>query len=375
MIMPANPFQVANEAEIPSPSLLVYPDRIFRNLERMLQIAGGPDRLRPHVKTHKLPELVGMQISQGIQKFKCATIAECEMTAGSGASDVLLAHQPTGPNAARLRFLAERFPRVTWGTVVDDAGVVDILTALFAEAPEPLQVYLDLDCGMHRSGIAPGAEAEAFCKTLCKKIDSAPGLEFAGLHAYDGHNHEPDPEQRAAQCEADFAPVLAFQKELQAAGIAVPNLLAGGSPTFSIHAQHADRECSPGTTVLWDAGYSRDCADLPFEPAAVLFTRVISKPGDDRLCFDLGHKAVAADKPLPRARLLGLEDAAHVVHSEEHLVLETSAAKNWAVGDCAYAIPEHICPTVALHDEVWVVVDGAVGARWEVSARRRRLTI
>ena len=103
----------------------------------------------------------------------------------------------------------------------------------------------------------------------------------------------------------------------------VPGLVAGGSPTFPIHAQHTDRECGPGTTVLWDAGYARDCADLPFEPAAILLTRVISKPGADRLCFDLGHKAVAADKPLPRARLLGLNEATHTVHSEEHLVLET----------------------------------------------------
>ncbi len=371
MIMSANPFQVRNEAEIPSPSLLVYPDRIFHNIERMLKICGGPDRLRPHVKTHKLPEVVGMQISQGIQKFKCATIAECEMTAGSGAREVLLAHQPTGPNAARLRFLADRFPRVKWGAVVDDMGVVEILSVLFAEAPEPLQVFLDLECGMQRTGIAPGEAAAA----LCKKIVNTPGLELAGLHAYDGHNHEPNPEQRTKQCESDFAPVLTFQRELQTAGMAAPVLVAGGSPTFPIHAMHEDRECSPGTTVLWDAGYGRACADLPFEPAAVLLTRVISKPGANRLCLDLGHKAVAADKPLPRACLLGLQEATHRVHSEEHLTLETAVANEWSVGDCAYAIPEHICPTVALHDEVWVVSDGVAAARWEVSARRRRLGI
>ena len=118
MIMPVNPFQITNEAELPSPSLLIYPDRVFRNLERMLKLAGNPDRLRPHVKTHKLPEIVGMQISMGITKFKCATIAECEMTAGSGARDVLLAHQPAGPNAARLRFLMDRFPHTTLRSVI-----------------------------------------------------------------------------------------------------------------------------------------------------------------------------------------------------------------------------------------------------------------
>ena len=296
------------------------------------------------------------------------------MTAGSGARDVLLAHQPAGPNAARLRFLMDRFPHTTWGAVVDDPAVVGILSSLFAEAPKPLQLYLDLDCGMGRTGMVPGSEAVQ----LCKQITDAGGLELAGLHAYDGHNHESDFEKRSEQCDSDFAPVLKFQSDLQSAGMSVSGLIAGGTPTFPIHAQHKGRECSPGTTVLWDAGYGRSCSDLPFEPAAVLLTRVISKPGSpaaNRICFDLGHKAVAADKPFPRATVFSLEDARHCVHSEEHLVLESTQAKNWAVGDCAYAIPEHICPTVALHDEVWVVSDGAAAARWEVSARRRFLGV
>ena len=84
-------YRIANEAEIPSPALLVYPNRIVHNLHRMVEIAGMPARLRPHVKTHKLPELIGMQLSLGIDKFKCATIAEAEMVAGSGGMDILRA--------------------------------------------------------------------------------------------------------------------------------------------------------------------------------------------------------------------------------------------------------------------------------------------
>ena len=127
-------YRISNEAEIPSPALLIYPDRVFQNLQKMIEIAGDKDRLRPHVKTHKLPEIIGMHLSLGITRFKCATIAEAEMVAGSGGQDVLLAHQPVGPNAVRLRFLADRYPKTEWGTVVDDIGMVQTLSDVFAGA-------------------------------------------------------------------------------------------------------------------------------------------------------------------------------------------------------------------------------------------------
>ena len=145
--------------------------------------------------------------------------------------------------------------------------------------------------------------------------------------------------------------------------------------SFPIHSSHADRQCSPGTTVLWDFGYNDGLPDLPFEYAAVLLTRVCSKPGANRVCLDLGHKAVAADKPQPRVRLFEMESAMPVVHSEEHLTVETENAESLSVGDCCYGIPVHICPTVALHDVAWVVREGRAGQYWEIAARRRSLGI
>src|SRR3954462_10617933 len=91
-------FAVANADDVPSPALLVYPDRVEENIRRMIRAAGGVERLRPHMKTNKLPEVIRMQMDQGITKLTCATIAEAEMVAGCGAPDVLLAYQPVGPN-------------------------------------------------------------------------------------------------------------------------------------------------------------------------------------------------------------------------------------------------------------------------------------
>src|SRR5262245_5627838 len=101
-------YWVSNADEIPSPALLVYPERIEENLDLMIMMSGGVQRLRPHIKTHKLAEVTQMQLDRGVTKFKCATIAEAEMAAACGAADVLLAYQPVGPNVERLLELIRR---------------------------------------------------------------------------------------------------------------------------------------------------------------------------------------------------------------------------------------------------------------------------
>jgi len=366
-----NWFRVTNEAEVASPALLLFAERIEFNLALMLEIAGGPERLRPHVKTHKLGPLVARQIALGITKYKTATIAEAEMCAAVGAPDVLVAVPLVGPNDARICALAKQFPETRFSTLADDAAAIRALGVAAVGAGLTIDVFLDLDCGMHRTGVQPGPAA----LELYRQLTTTPGLRAAGLHAYDGHIHEADADVRRGLYESAFAPVLAFRQELEAAGLPVPRLVAGGSPTFPFHAKETDRECSPGTTVLWDFGYGDKFADLPFLPAAVLLTRVISKPGPNRLCLDLGHKAVAAENPHPRVRFLELPDAVAITHSEEHLVIETPRAAEFAVGDTLHGVPRHVCPTVALYSEATVVRLGMAEERWPIAARARRLTV
>jgi len=130
-----------------------------------------------------------------------------------------------------------------------------------------------------------------------------------------------------------------------------------------------------GTPALWDFGQAEISPDLDYLNAAVLLSRVISRPAEDRICLDLGYKAVASEMPQPRVRWFGLEDAPVVMQSEEHLVLQTSQADAFPVGQVLYGIPRHICPTVALYSEVWCVREGRAVERWPVVARARRLTI
>ena len=237
-------------------------------------------------------------------------------------------------------------------------------------SPE-LEVLLDIDCGQHRTGVAAGPKAIE----LYRLIASLPGLKPGGLHVYDGLIHDTDLATRTKNCETAFAPVNTLRRELVRAGLPVPRVVAGGTPTFPFHARCPDFECSPGTSVFWDAGYAKNFPDLDFLPAAVLLTRVVSKPGTNLLCLDLGHKAIASEMPHPRVQFPILPDAKTVAHNEEHLVIETAKAGEFAVGDCLYGIPWHICPTVALHGEAVVIENGQAVARWKVVARERRLTI
>ncbi len=364
------------ESAIPSPALLLFRERIEHNLRLMLEIAGGPARLRPHVKTHKLGPLITRQLALGITKFKASTIAEAEMCAAAGAPEVLLAFPQVGPNIARLCELARKFPGTAFSVVADCAQAINSkphggLSQLAQRAGVTIGVFLDLDCGMHRTGIAPGDEAIE----LYKLIATSPALRPAGLHAYDGHIHEPAPALRRALCDEAFAPVLALRAKLESLGLPVPVLIAGGTPTFPIHATYPDRELSPGTPVLWDFGYGEKFSDLAFQTAAVLLTRVVSRPAPDRLCLDLGHKAVAAEMPHPRVKILELPDAVAVMQSEEHLVLETPRAAEFPVGTILHGIPRHICPTVALHAEALIVENSQVTETWPILARARRLTV
>ncbi len=354
---------------VPSPSLLVFPVRIRANIQLMIKIAGGPERLRPHVKTHKMAEVVTLQQEQGIRKFKCATLAEMRMLLSCQVKDILLAMQPVGPVIRSLVQLSKEKPDTHFSTLVDNAQTLESIETLCHQAGAKLGVYLDINCGMNRTGIIPDEAA----RKLYQRIHQSESVTLGGLHIYDGHIRDSNIEDREEHCRCDWEVVDAFIDSLEQSAMPIPNIIAGGSPTFPVHARREGVDLSPGTTLLWDFGYGDAFPDLPFQHAALLLTRVLSKPSGNLICLDLGHKSVAAEMPHPRVRLLGLEDAVFVSQSEEHLVIETEKAASLSVGDAVYGIPRHICPTVALHNKVVVVSDGKVNDHWTVVARDRIL--
>ena len=368
-------YRLVDPSSLITPCLLVYPHLLRKNLAETIRIAGSPKRLRPHVKTHKTPQIARMELDAGITKHKCATLAEARMLAECGVPDVLIAYPQVGPAIARLAELVDLFPATRFSTVVDNATSLRQLEGVFVQRAGRMDVLLDIDTGMHRTGVGLGTGADE----LYRQLSRSSLLTTGGLHVYDGQNHQADVQERRAAIDSLIATVMAMVERLAAAGVTVPKLVCGGTPTFPLFAELAgsktkvEIECSPGTCVLTDYNYSNDYRDMAgFRPASVLMTRVISKPVAGRVTIDLGYKAVASDPPAGRrCHFLNLRDAKEIQHSEEHLVVESPAADELNVGDVLYVVPAHICPTVALHSHLIVVEDGRVVDRWRVTARDR----
>ncbi len=358
-------YKIEEEEKVASPALLVYPEKVEQNIRTMIEMTGGPEKLRPHVKTHKMAEIIELQLKHGITKFKCATVTEAELLGRCKAPDVLLAMQPVGPNIGRFLDLMEHYPDTAFSALVDHDNVIDQIGMQALERGVKVPLYLDLNVGMDRTGIRPSEKA----RSLYSMISEHDGLIPAGLHAYDGHIRNPDIEERRKVCDAAFEAVTQMKSELEKEGFPVREVIAGGSPTFPVHAKREGVIASPGTTLLWDARYSESFPDMDFQIAAVLLTRVISKPAEGTLCLDLGHKSVAPEMDFPRVRIFGMEHTKQVGQSEEHLVLKTNDASETRMGEVRYAIPMHICPTVAKYPEALTVEHGKVTGAWRVAAR------
>ncbi len=367
-------YAIADTSTIYSPALVFYKDLIRRNIATMIEIAGGPDRLRPHVKTHKTREIVQLEREAGITRQKCATIAEAEMAARCEVPDILLAYPLVGPNCERMARLVKTYPACRFTVLADHPDPVRALSREMKQAGVHVDVLIDLDVGQHRTGIVPGPEAAG----LYEFIGQQPGLRPAGFHVYDGHNHQEPLAEREAAVRTLLAPVTELRAGLEQRGLPVPRLVLGGTPTFPVFARLnlPGGELSPGTCVLHDHGYGSHFRDMDFTPAALLLTRVVSKPAGNRLTLDLGYKAVASDPPAEkRCLLLNVPDYRFVLQNEEHLVVETPAADRFAPGAEVYAVPYHICPTSALHRFAYVVENGRLTDRWEIAARDRVLGI
>lgn len=365
-------YHIEDIDRLDSPCLVVFPDRVAANILRMTEMVDDVNRLRPHIKTHKTAEGIRMMMDAGIRKFKCATIAEAELLGICKAPDVVLAYQPHGPKAKRLADVVQKYPDTKYACLVDNKQSAGSMSEIFTWAGVVMPVYIDLNIGMNRSGIVPGEDSLQLWKH-CKGLS---GLRPVGLHAYDGHHRQTDISERRAACDESFKKVEDLRSRITEVSGDVPTLIMGGSPTFPIHADRKDVECSPGTSIFWDACYSGICPEQPFEPAVALVTRVLSLPTPTRVCIDLGHKSVAAENDIAR-RVVFPEayDLQSVSQSEEHLVTEVPAGHGYRPGDVLIGIPYHVCPTVALYDRLPEVIDGRLKGYWKVVARDRSIGI
>lgn len=370
-MMSSDWYSISNLDQLDTPALVVYPDRVRENIRILKTFVSDVSRLRPHIKTSKSFEVASMLMQEGINQFKCATIAEAEMLAQAGAMDVLLAFQPLGPKAVRLLNLVNAYSATSFACLVDNLASANYLNTIFQQAGKTVRVFIDLNVGMNRTGIVVEHALELF-----KQIQLLPAIEFCGLHAYDGHLRDTDLQVRTKKCDEAFEKVEKLQNDIASLTGKKYQIIAGGTPTFPIHAKRKDVVCSPGTFIYWDKGYQSILQEQPFLFAALVVTRIVSMPANNIVCADLGHKSIASENALTnRVFFLNAPDLQPIGHSEEHLVLQAPENHPYEVGQVLYGVPYHICPTVALHDRAAIAQSGIITGYWKTKARDRVITV
>jgi D-serine deaminase-like pyridoxal phosphate-dependent protein len=330
--------------DIDTPAVLIDLDRVEANLARAQSYADAHGlRLRPHVKTHKLPRFARAQLALGAVGITAQKLGEAEAMADGGLTDIFLPYNIIGP--AKLARLAALADRVTLSVTCDNATVLAGYAATFTAPNKPLTVLVECDTGAKRCGVQTPKQALA----LALAIAAAPGLRFGGLMTYPARDGE----------AATDAWLTAARAALTEAGLPPPVISAGGSPgLYRAHLVTATTEHRPGTYIYCDRmqvafglGSWDDCA------LTVLAT-VVSRPTETRAILDSGSKALAADLcPLPgHGRITAYPNAVITGLSEEHGHVDLSACEDRpAVGERVRVIPNHACVVTNLFDRVHLI--------------------
>lgn len=371
--MQKNWWKINSKTRPDTPFLAIYEDRIRFNIERLIEMVNGDtQKLRPHIKTHKIGEILDLFKIYNIKKVKCATIAEAELAAIHEISDVLLAYQPVSVKKERWISLLQKYKNIHFSTIVDNLNSAKALNEIAGKNNLILNIYLDLNTGMNRTGISISEQ----WSDLAAEIISLNNIHFEGIHIYDGHI-KGSVDERTFQASKSFGIIKKELEKVQQKVNYKLKIVAGGSNTFPFYATLENVESSPGTFVFWDSNYQTNLPEQEFKPALVIVGTIISKPTNTTLCIDIGYKAVSSENPIDkRLVILNDENLIPISHSEEHLILENRGKNQYKIGDTIYAQPYHVCPTCALYDSVQVIdKQQQICNQWLVAARGRKINI
>jgi D-serine deaminase-like pyridoxal phosphate-dependent protein len=332
-----------NLADIQTPAVVIDLDKVDANLARAQAFIDQLGlRMRPHVKTHKLPVFARQQIALGAVGITCQKLGEAEAMADGGIEDIFLPYNILG--AAKLDRLAALHDRVTLSVTADSAYTIAGYAARF-EADRPLTVLVECETGMDRCGVQTAEEAV----TLARQIADAPGLRFGGLMTY-------PPPGKGPRTNAWLADA---KSKLEAAGLPPEIISVGGSPDLYKAAEmQVATEYRPGTyiysdrmQVAWGHGTLEDCA-------MTVKATVVSRPRPDRAVLDCGSKALAADLSQSdgHGHLTAYPDAVITRLTEEHAVVDLSSSDaRPEIGETVWVIPNHACVVSNLFDFVYLV--------------------
>ncbi len=362
-------YRLNRPEDVDTPAFLVYEHLVRHNIREIIEVCGSADRVVPHAKTHKSAAVLRMQMEAGITAFKVATLKEAEMLAENGVKEILIAHALLHPKKLdRFVRLKRKHSDLSLRTLVSRPEHLEVLSQAASACGSPIDVYVDLDTGMHRTGVQPGEEAGRFYASAA----ATPRLNVLGVHIFDGQMHRPSFEEREAIFQKSLGYAHDAWDSARRQGIEVIDNVAGGSWSFHYFLRDEGFRVSPGTWIYWDAE-SIEQKDLGFKIAALVLGQVVDRNElQDTVTLDIGSKAISPDLPRERRfKLVGHPECELTSQSEEHGVVKLNGA-DLSVGQFVFAAPGHACTASVKYPEALVVgEDGNLIGTYDHSARDR----
>jgi D-serine deaminase-like pyridoxal phosphate-dependent protein len=357
--------------DLDTPAVLIDVDRLEQNIQRMAAFAKAQRiALRPHIKTHKIPQIAFMQLRAGAVGITCQKLGEAEVMAEAGIDDILITYEIIGEH--KLRRLAQLKRLANVYTVIDSEEVIAPLAAHIQQEELRHEVMIEINTGLNRCGVLPGEPVLA----LVQRLQQFPSLKLRGIFTHEGHVYgaatRQDIEQRAMKAAEDMARTA---KLLREHGFPCEVVSVGSTPSaMSIGKAAGVTELRPGNYVFYDRVQLKLGSCTEDQIAASVMATVISRPGPDRAIIDAGNKTMCTDNAADFGNTIGLvvghPELTFNYSSEEHGRITSKTGKmKLKVGDRVRLIPNHACGMVNMHDEVYAVRGDMVEAVWKVAAR------
>jgi 3-hydroxy-D-aspartate aldolase len=356
-------------SEVDTPALVIDLDALEANIARLQSaVSGGNVRLRPHSKTHKSTTIAHLQVVAGAIGVCCQKVAEAEIMANGGITDICVSNQVIGKSKiARLAALARR---AKMSVCVDDARNVAELADAVGIFASNLDVLVELNVGMNRCGVDTPEQVVDLAKLIAKN----PRLRFTGIQAYQGvAQHLRNYDERQNAIAVAVAKVSETKSLLARSGISCDVVAGAGTGTFEFElASGVYNEIQAGSYVFMDVDYGLNKGHngqffSPFDNSLFVLATVMSRTAPDRAIVDAGLKSFSMDAGLPR--LVGHANAEYTRASDEHGKITITGPTNIEIGNKVMLIPGHCDPTVNLYDWFVCIRNNVVEGLWPVSAR------
>jgi D-serine deaminase-like pyridoxal phosphate-dependent protein len=368
MPAPAQPI-LSPDVVLDTPSMLVDETLMEQNISEMQALANSfGAQLRPHIKTHKTPQIALRQISHGARGITCAKLGEAEVMIEAGVEDVLMAYPVvTEIKINRLLALMERARMIV---ALDSLDAAEALSAAMSRNDRSLDVYVEVNTGQDRAGQIAGDDAVK----LALDIARMPGLDVIGIMTHEGQTHTLAADKIAEGAREAGEKLVATAAAIRRAGLPITEVSVGSTPS-SMYTPSVGgiTEMRPGTYVFRDTTGFLYGLYGPDRCAARVLATVVSHPAKDRMIVDAGSKTLALDKSHGHpghGYIIGHPGSIIDRLSEEHgVVIIPEDDPGFTIGQRVEIIPNHICPSVNLLDELNILRDGQVIDVWPIAGR------